>query len=61
MKAVTKSVSTGILDNDPKGKTGVGTVHWMEVVIRYEWGLLEELDGTFNPDEVKKFVPKEKK
>lgn len=45
----------GILDNDPKGKSGRGTVFWMEVIVddqikRYEWGLLEELRGEFSPE-----------
>ena len=43
----------GILDNDAKGIVGKGTLFWMEVTVagvvtRYEWGLLEELDGRFN-------------
>ena len=48
------TISSGIVDNDDKGKTGRGTVHWLtvsdgpNVLERHEWGLLEELAGKFN-------------
>ncbi len=61
------TISTGIVDSDPKGESGRGTVFWLEVsdrngvVERHEWGLLEELDGRFKPDEIKKpYIEKNK-
>jgi Asp-tRNA(Asn)/Glu-tRNA(Gln) amidotransferase B subunit len=49
------SITTGILDNDPKGLTGRGTLFYMTVslgdktVEYHEWGLLNELAGKFSP------------
>lgn len=47
------SVLTGIVDNDHKGETGIGTIHFVEVTMNGEttrktWGLLDALQGRFN-------------
>ena len=47
----------GILDNDPKGTTGVGTIFWLKIFVDNElqlfksWGLLQELNGEVNPND----------
>lgn len=47
-------IAHGVVDNDPKGTTGVGTIFWLEIRVdaevkeRHEYGLLEQLDGRFN-------------
>ena len=46
-------IFSGIVDNDHKGETGRGTIHWVEVTengqtTRYEYGLLEVLSGKFD-------------
>jgi hypothetical protein len=53
------SITTGVVDSDHKGTTGRGTIFWMEILFGeerhyYEWGLLEELNGSFKPDEITK-------
>jgi Asp-tRNA(Asn)/Glu-tRNA(Gln) amidotransferase B subunit len=54
---VSDFIRSGTLDNDVKGETGRGTIHWLEVTIdgattRYEYGLLELLNGTFDYDNI---------
>lgn len=50
------SILTGIEDNDPKGKTGVGTVYWTEVSVngevkeRVTYGLLDLIQKRFDFD-----------
>lgn len=51
------SITRGIVNNDHKGITGVGTIYWMEIIIGderhyHEWGLLEEIRGTFSPEKI---------
>lgn len=51
---MTFSFTTGILDNDPKGETGIGTIFYMDInlgghITRHTWGLLEELSGKVRP------------
>lgn len=54
------SISSGILDNDPKGRSGRGTKFWLEAgvvgedVTRFEYHLLDLIDGTFNREAVLK-------
>lgn len=59
MKHQTLRAVRGVVDCDAKGTTSRGTVFYLEVTVdgvttRYEWGLLEELNGGFKPDEVLK-------
>ena len=55
-------ISNGIYDNDPDGKSRVGTIHWLEIrkgdvlIERHLYGLLEVLNGTFDPEVVKRSV-----
>lgn len=54
------SILHGIVDNDPKGSSGRGTIHYMKISVDgalkeyVEWGLLEELNGTFDPESMTK-------
>lgn len=54
------SITTGVLDNDPKGLTGRGTLFYMTVSLGdktfeyHEWGLLNELAGKFSPASISK-------
>ena len=54
------AITYGILDNDPRGESGRGTIHYVKVSVDgiwkeyVMWGLLEELNGTFNPESVTK-------
>lgn len=54
------SITTGVLDNDPKGLTGRGTVFWMvieragKLIEAHEWGLLDQIAGLFKPNEITK-------
>lgn len=58
------SIVRGVVDNDHKGNTSRGTIFYMEIseskrsaantyettiIARYEWGLIEELAGKFDP------------
>jgi len=50
-------ITSGTLDNDPKGESGRGTKFWMEIKVdgevkRYEYFLKDLLDGTFNKAEI---------
>lgn len=62
------SILTGVVDNDPKGENGRGTIFYMEIteskrigcdsyktkqIARHEWGLLEQIAGKFKPEEIK--------
>ena len=48
------SLCTGILDNDHEGKTGRGTIFYLEItrgleiIERHEYGLLEVVEGRFD-------------
>lgn len=50
-------IARGILDNDAKGTTGVGTVFWLKIFVDNQlqlsktWGLLDELNGQINPND----------
>ncbi len=49
----------GVLDNDPKGTTGKGTIFYVDVTVngvteRIEWGLLDQVQKKFNLDEALK-------
>lgn len=51
------SFVTGVLDGDPKGTTGIGTIFFVDVTLdevttRHTWGLIEEIQGKFNFDSV---------
>jgi len=51
------SIVRGIKDNDPKGTTGRGTLHYMRIqrgdqVEEHIWGLLDELEGRFDPQAI---------
>lgn len=51
------NVSSGVLDNDPKGHSGRGTKFWTivkvgDAVHRYEYFLMDLLDGTFDLDAI---------
>jgi len=48
---------TGVLDNDAKGTTGVGTIFFVDVTLdgiktRHTWGLVEQIQGKFDLDAV---------
>lgn len=49
-----------VIDNDPKGETGIGTIFRLDVHVngvlqlQHDYGLLEWLDGRFNLDSVVK-------
>jgi Asp-tRNA(Asn)/Glu-tRNA(Gln) amidotransferase B subunit len=54
---MSSSIVGGILDNDPKGKSGRGTQFWLEVTVngefnRYEYFLLDVLEKKFDPSSV---------
>lgn len=54
---MSNSIVGGILDNDPKGKSGRGTQFWLEVTIdgklsRYEYFLLDVIEKKFDPSSV---------
>lgn len=48
------NLRTGVLDNDHEGKTGRGTIFYLEItrgleiIERHEYGLLEVVDGRFD-------------
>lgn len=47
----------GVLDNDPKGLTGVGTIFYVDITVdgvteRHTWGLLDEIAGRFDVNKV---------
>lgn len=53
-------IKRSVVDNDPKGETGVGTIFRLEIcangvlVLQRDYGLIEYLDGRFKLDEVTK-------
>jgi Asp-tRNA(Asn)/Glu-tRNA(Gln) amidotransferase B subunit len=54
---MSNSIVSGILDNDPKGKSGRGTQFWLEVTLagvttRYEYSLLDVIEKKFDPSSV---------
>lgn len=55
---MTYTFSSGVLNNDTLGTTGVGTIHWLnvhlkdELIARHTYGLLSVLNETFNLDTI---------
>lgn len=61
------SYTTGVVDNDADGTTGVGTIFYVDITIddvtkRHTWGLLDQLQGKFNyRDLIRPYVETENK